>query len=96
MTTLNKKELINSIQAKVENSTKVQIENFIEAFTEVVTETLADGGSVNLMGFGKFEVKERAAREGVNPRTGESITIPSMTVPRFTAGTLLKKAVKGE
>lgn len=94
--TLNKKELINSIQDKVEGSTKVQIENFIEAFTEVVTETLVDGGSVNIMGFGKFEVKERAAREGVNPRTGENMTIPSMSVPKFSAGTLLKKAVKGE
>lgn len=93
---LNKKELINSIQAKVEGSTKVEIENFIEAFTEVVTETLADGGVVNIMGFGKFEVKERAGRNCVNPRTGETMWAEGFKAPKFSAGTLLKNAVRGE
>lgn len=93
---LNKKELINAIQDKVEGSTKVQIENIIEAFTEVVTETLADGGVVNIMGFGRFETKTKAARDGVNPRTLAPMHVEAMVLPKFTAGTLLKNAVKGE
>lgn len=93
---LNRKELINAIQTKVEGSTKAEIDSFIEAFTEVVTETLVDGGVVNILGFGRFETREKMAKEGVHPRTLEKITIPSMTVPKFVAGTLLKRAVKGE
>lgn len=92
---LNKKELINAIQDKVEGSTKVQIENIIEAFTEVVTETLVDGGVVNILGFGRFETKTKAAREGVNPRTLKPMHVEAMVLPKFTAGTLLKKAVRG-
>lgn len=92
---LNRKELINAIQTKVEGSTKAEIDNFIEAFTEVVTETLVDGGVVNILGFGRFETKTKAARKGVNPRSLEKMTIPSIVVPKFVAGTLLKNAVRG-
>ena len=57
--------------------------------------TLQSGGDINFTGFGKFHVAERGDRQGVNPRTRERITIPGGRVPRFTAGSALKKAVKG-
>ena len=67
----------------------------VDAFMETVTETLKSGDSVNFTGFGKFSPSARAARQGVNPRTGERITIPGGKVPRFSAGSALKTKVKG-
>ena len=67
----------------------------VDAFMETVTETLKAGDTVNFTGFGKFSPSARAARQGVNPRTGERIQIAAARVPRFTAGTGLKNAVKG-
>ena len=67
----------------------------VDAFMETVTETLKGGDSVNFTGFGKFSPSARAARQGVNPRTGERITIPGGKVPRFSAGSALKTKVKG-
>ena len=67
----------------------------VDVFIDVVTETLKRGGEVNFTGFGKFSVAERGARQGVNPQTGERIQIPASRVPRFSAGTALKNAVKG-
>ena len=58
-------------------------------------DTLQSGGDISFTGFGKFHVAERGARQGVNPRTRERITIPGGKVPRFTAGSALKQAVKG-
>jgi DNA-binding protein HU-beta len=66
----------------------------LEAALVVVTTTLAQGGEVTLTGFGKFHTAVRGARQGVNPRTGEAMQIGASTVPRFTAGSALKKAVK--
>jgi DNA-binding protein HU-beta len=66
----------------------------LEAVLESVTDVLASGGEVSFSGFGKFHVAERGARRGVNPRTGESMTIPGGRVPRFTAGSALKARVK--
>jgi DNA-binding protein HU-beta len=67
----------------------------IDVFIDVVTETLRRGGEVNFTGFGKFSVADRGARQGVNPQTGERIHIPASRVPRFSAGSALKNAVKG-
>ena len=67
----------------------------VDAFLETITDTLKDGGEVNFTGFGKFSAANRAARQGVNPRTGERVQIAATTVPKFSAGSQLKAAVKG-
>jgi DNA-binding protein HU-beta len=67
----------------------------VDSFIDVVTETLRRGGEVNFTGFGKFSVADRGARQGVNPQTGERIQIPATRVPRFSSGSALKNAVKG-
>jgi DNA-binding protein HU-beta len=67
----------------------------VDAFLKVVEETLQRGGEINFTGFGKFAVAQRGARQGVNPQTGERIQIAASRVPRFSAGSALKKAVKG-
>ncbi len=67
----------------------------VDTFLDVVEETLRRGGEINFTGFGKFSVADRGARQGVNPQTGERIQIPASRVPRFSAGSALKKAVKG-
>ena len=67
----------------------------VDAFLDVVTETLKRGGEINFTGFGKFSVADRGARQGVNPQTGERIQIAATRVPRFSAGSALKNAVKG-
>jgi DNA-binding protein HU-beta len=68
----------------------------VDAFLDSVTETLKGGGEVSFTGFGKFSTSHRAARQGVNPRNpSEKVTIPAATVPKFSAGSQLKQAVKG-
>ena len=67
----------------------------VDAFIGVVEETLKRGGEVSFTGFGKFSVSDRGARQGVNPQTGEKIQIPASKVPKFSAGSALKKSVKG-
>lgn len=66
----------------------------VDAVLEVIETTLKRGGEINFTGFGKFSVAERGARQGVNPQTGERIQIAASKVPRFSAGSALKKAVK--
>jgi DNA-binding protein HU-beta len=66
----------------------------VDAFMESVTEALKSGESINFTGFGKFSAAQRAARQGVNPRTGERVQIAASTVPKFTAGSQLKSALK--
>ncbi|HET7044695.1 MAG TPA: HU family DNA-binding protein [Gaiellaceae bacterium] len=68
----------------------------VDAFLETVTDTLKSGGDVSFTGFGKFSTSHRAARQGVNPRNpSEKVNIPAATVPKFSAGSQLKQAVKG-
>jgi DNA-binding protein HU-beta len=67
----------------------------VDALLDAITDVLQGGGEVNFTGFGKFAVAERGPRQGVNPRTGERIFIPGGKVPRFSAGSGLKKKVKG-
>jgi DNA-binding protein HU-beta len=66
----------------------------VDAVLDVIEQTLARGGEINITGFGKFSVADRSARQGVNPQTGEKIQIAASRVPRFSAGSGLKNAVK--
>ena len=68
----------------------------VDAVLDTITSTLRSGDEINFTGFGKFSVADRSARQGVNPQTGERIQIAASKVPRFSAGSALKKAVKGE
>lgn len=90
---MNKTELVAAVVTKADLSKK-DAEAAVKAVLDAVTEALADGEKVALVGFGTFEVKERAARTGKNPRTGEAIEIPASKVPSFKAGAALKNAVK--
>jgi DNA-binding protein HU-beta len=89
---MKKKELIERIaeEAEVSNS---EAQKHFEAFEEVVTEALKAGEEVQITGFGKFSVKERKAREGRNPQTGQKMKISAQKVPSFSAGNALKEAV---
>ena len=89
---MNKAELINAAAEKAELSKK-DTEAAVNAAIESITEALKKGDKVQLVGFGSFEVKERAARIGRNPKTKESIKIPASKVPVFKAGKALKDAV---
>lgn len=89
---MNKAELINAVAEKAELSKK-DSEAAINAAIDVITAALADGDKVQLVGFGAFEVKARAARIGRNPKTKESIEIPASKVPVFKAGKALKDVV---
>ncbi|MCQ2437277.1 MAG: HU family DNA-binding protein [Clostridia bacterium] len=88
---MNKTELIAAIAEKNAEMTKKQAADAVNAVLDVITETLVKGEKVQLMGFGTFEVKERAARTGRNPRTKESIEIAAKKAPVFKAGKELKE-----
>jgi DNA-binding protein HU-beta len=90
---LTKAEFVDRIAGKFE--TKKAASDAVEEVLNGVTEVLASGGEVNFTGFGKFSVAERGPRQGVNPRTGERITIAGGRVPKFSAGAGLKSKVKG-
>ncbi len=90
---MNKTELIQKI-ADEANGSKSEAQRFFDAFTDVITEELRRGNEVQITGFGKFYVQERAAREGINPQTQEKMRIPASKVPKFTAGNSLKDSIK--
>ena len=90
---MNKTELVAAVAAKAEISKK-DADEAVKAVFDAITEALADGEKVSLVGFGTFEVKTRAARTGKNPRTGEVIDIAETKIPSFKAGSALKGAVK--
>ncbi len=90
---MNKTELINAVAAKAEISKK-DAEKAIAAVFGSIEDALKAGDKVQLIGFGTFEVKERAARTGHNPKTGEAIEIAAAKIPSFKAGAALKTAVK--
>lgn len=89
---MNKTELIAAVADKAEISKK-DAEKAVKAFTDVVSEELVNGGKIQLVGFGTFEVSERPAREGRNPRTGETMTIAATKTPKFKVGKALKDMV---
>ena len=86
---MNRKELIAALAAKT-SVTKADADRQVLALIEIISKTLEEGDKINLNGFGIFEVRERAARIGRNPRTGETIRIKPARVPAFKAGTSLK------
>ncbi len=89
---MNKNEFVSKLAAKAD-TTKKDAEKFLAAFQESVTEALKRGDKIQLVGFGTFEVANRAERTCRNPRTGENMTIPAMRVPKFKPGKLLKDSV---
>lgn len=89
---MNKTELIAAVAEKAEISKK-DSEKALKAFIDVVTEQLKAGDKVQVVGFGTFEVSERAAREGRNPQTGETMKIAACKAPKFKAGKALKDAI---
>lgn len=90
---MNKTELVAAVAAKAEISKK-DADLAVAAVFDAIKDALADGDKVSLVGFGTFAVKERAARQGLNPRTKETIEIPASKIPSFKAGSALKDAVK--
>ena len=92
---MNKSDLIAAVAAKT-GETKKNAEAIVNAFVDVVTETLVKGDKVQLVGFGSFETRERAARKGRNPQTKEEIKIPASKAPVFKAGKALKDLVNNK
>ena len=91
---MKKQELVAAIAQEAELSKK-DAERALAATVNAISKALADGDKIQLVGFGAFEVRERAAREGKNPRTGEIIKIAASKVPAFKAGKALKDIVNG-
>jgi DNA-binding protein HU-beta len=89
---MKNKELIERL-AQEANVPAAEAQRYFAAFEEVVTEALKGGEEVQITGFGKFSVRERKAREGRNPQTGEKMRIAAQKVPAFSAGNALKEAV---
>ena len=89
---MNKSELISAMAAESQMS-KADAKKALDAFITSVTNAMKAGDKVSLVGFGTFAVKERAARTGINPRTGESVEIAASKAPAFKAGKALKDAV---
>ena len=89
---MNKTDLVNAVAAA--GFTKKDADKAVAAVFEAIEGALVKGDKVQLIGFGTFEVRERAAKEGRNPRTGETIKIAASKVPAFNAGAALKNAIK--
>ena len=92
---MNKTELINSVAEKAELSKK-DAEAAVTAMIDAITGALVEGEKVQLVGFGTFEVRERGARTGRDPRTNQEIQIPASKAPAFKAGKALKDTVNGK
>lgn len=89
---MNKTDLVAAIAERTELSKK-DAEKAVKAFTDVISEELANGGKIQLVGFGTFEVSERPEREGRNPKTGEPMKISASRTPKFKPGRVLKDMV---
>ena len=92
---MNKGELIDEIARKAD-VTKKQADAVLSAALEAIMEAVANGEKVTLVGFGSFESRERKAREGRNPKTGDTMQIPETPVPAFSAGKSFKELVAGK
>jgi len=90
---MNKQGIVESVHTKI-GGTKVQAEQAVENMIETIVSTLKKGGEVSIAGLGIFSTKTRAARQARNPRTGETIQVSAMRVPKFRAAKALKDAVK--
>ena len=92
---MTKAEFVDRLARDTRVGSKKQAADAVEAVLDGITDSLRSGDDVNFTGFGKFSVADRSPRQGVNPRTGERITIAGGRVPRFSAGAGLKAKVKG-
>jgi len=90
---MNKTDLVNAV-AESSDLSKKDAGKAVDAVFETITDSLSNGDKVQIIGYGNFEVRDRAARKGRNPQTGEEIQIPASKVPAFRAGKALKDAVK--
>lgn len=90
---MNKADIIDAVHAKL-SGTKKSAEEAVDTVFDAIAVSLSKGQEVSISGFGTFLVKKRAARQGVNPRTGEKIQIKATTTPKFRAGKNLKEAVR--
>ena len=92
---MTKQEFVDQVASKTSMSRR-EAADAVDAVLDSITETLKNGGEINFTGFGKFSTQHRKERQGVNPRNpSEKVTIPAATVPKFSAGSSLKQAVKG-
>lgn len=91
---MNKEKLIDTVMEAAGLDTRTSAKAAVDALFDAITKELANGEEVAIAGFGTFKVSKRAARNGVNPKTGEKIQIAATTVPKFKAGKALKDAVK--
>ena len=91
---MTKSEFVDRVSDKSDLG-KAEAEKAVNAVLDTIQEALGRGSEVSFTGFGKFSVADRGARQGVNPQTGERIQIAASKVPRFSAGSALKKSVKG-
>ncbi|MGA7934368.1 MAG: HU family DNA-binding protein [Kovacikia sp.] len=91
---MNKAELIDAISTKA-TVTKKEADAVLSATLDIIVESIAAGEKVTLVGFGSFEARDRKAREGRNPKSGETMQIAATTVPAFSAGKLFKETVAG-
>lgn len=90
---MNKEILVKTVADSIEGATKKDIKIVVDTVFETITSSLVNGDKVSIAGFGSFEIVERAAREGKNPRTGEPLQIPASKAPKFKASKNLKDAV---
>ena len=90
---MNKQAIVEAVNS-VLNTTKVQAEQVVDKVFDSIVATLKKGDEVSIAGLGIFSVKARAARDARNPRTGETVKVPAMNVPKFRAAKALKDAVK--
>lgn len=91
---MNKADLVNVVAARTE-LTKTEVSQVIDATIETIVDSVVDGKKVSILGFGSFEPRDRSARQGLNPKTGEKINIEAKRVPAFTAGKQFKDKVQG-
>jgi len=91
---MNKADLVNLVAARTE-LTKTDVSLVIDAAIDTIIDSVVEGKKVSILGFGSFEPRDRSARQGLNPKTGEKIKIPAKRVPAFTAGKMFKDRVQG-
>jgi DNA-binding protein HU-beta len=91
---MNKADLVNLVAIRTEQ-TKTDVAQVVDALIDTIVDSVVEGKKVSILGFGSFERRERSARQGLNPKTGEKIKIEAKSVPAFTAGKLFKDRVQG-
>ena len=91
---MNKAVLVNMVSAAT-GETKTVVSSIVDKTIDTIIDSVVEGKKVSLLGFGSFEPRDRSARQGLNPKTGEKIAIPAKRVPTFSAGKLFKDKVQG-